>query len=231
MLPVTWLKPQVINGYSIISFCILELEGLTIWPLPTSLGLGTISCAYRCGVIDESQAAPIPSVFIVSRNTDRSIVSSMAPMFLRNAMPRVNTTISHAPNGTKIEAKYAGGSIMFTATVTATEELEISRSRIFDTKDEFTEFIHDGVASYAHSIYPDSLTRVDLQKNDCNYTEVKADVDKFSTGTDWIDSEMIFDSSFRATGGGIYKWTYLGLAPICYDGAIQEIPCTLEIPQ
>src|ERR1051326_8357997 len=64
MLPVTWLKPQVKNGYSIISFCILDLEGLTIWPLPTFLGLGTISCAYRCGVIDESQVDPVPSVFI-----------------------------------------------------------------------------------------------------------------------------------------------------------------------
>ena len=33
-LPVPWLEPQVVNGWSAISFCILKLERLTIWPLP-----------------------------------------------------------------------------------------------------------------------------------------------------------------------------------------------------
>ena len=74
-LPVRWLKPQVVNGYSVVSFCILRLERLMLWPLPSFLGFDTISCAYRCGVIDASAASPEPSVYIISRNTDSPTIS------------------------------------------------------------------------------------------------------------------------------------------------------------
>ena len=36
-LPVKWLKPQIINGWSVVSFCILDVNKITIVPIPNIL--------------------------------------------------------------------------------------------------------------------------------------------------------------------------------------------------
>jgi hypothetical protein len=40
-LPATWLQPQVFNGWSVVSFCILDLERVMLSPLPGFLGYRT----------------------------------------------------------------------------------------------------------------------------------------------------------------------------------------------
>jgi hypothetical protein len=69
-LPVTWIKPQIINGWSIVSFCILDVQKITIVPVPNIFNFETISCAYRIGVIDASSFEPSSSVYITDRNAD-----------------------------------------------------------------------------------------------------------------------------------------------------------------
>src|SRR5260221_394046 len=78
-LPVPWLTPLVINGSSVLSFCILHLKNVTLWPLPGSvIGWKTISCAYRCGILDSSGGSPQPAVWIIDRLSDLSVISPQA---------------------------------------------------------------------------------------------------------------------------------------------------------
>src|SRR5712691_8740896 len=87
-LPVSWLKPLVVNGSSIVSFCILNLKKVTIAPLPGSIiGWKTISCAYRCGAIDTSGASPQPIVWIIDRLSDLPVVARLAPWLLNDTLP------------------------------------------------------------------------------------------------------------------------------------------------
>src|SRR5437762_735470 len=88
-LPVPWLKPQVFNDWSVVSFCILKLNRVTVWPLPRFLGMETISCAYRCGIIDSSNGTPEPSVYVTDRNTDLSIIARLGPWLLADSFPMI----------------------------------------------------------------------------------------------------------------------------------------------
>src|SRR5215831_9243674 len=65
---VSWLKPRILNGYGVVSFCLLKLRNLTMWPLPSFLGFDSTSSAFRCAVIDTSNHTPEPSVFVLGRN-------------------------------------------------------------------------------------------------------------------------------------------------------------------
>src|SRR5262245_40606504 len=78
-LPAPWLKPQIVNGWSVVSFCVLSLEDVTIWPMPGFLGFKTVSCAYRCGALDTSINPTSPTVYITDRNTDLPIIARLAP--------------------------------------------------------------------------------------------------------------------------------------------------------
>jgi len=76
---------------------------------------------------------------------------------------------------------------------------------------DFSAFIHNGVLSYAPSIYGDALTKVDLIKEDPSYEPLDADVDFSKLDGVWADAKLEFESAVRAHGGE-YKWTYRGLA-------------------
>src|SRR6202453_4267860 len=69
-LPVHWLVPQEIRGYGVASFCILDLRGITVAPLTTSIGLASISCAPRYAVLDVSREPATPAVFVSERQTN-----------------------------------------------------------------------------------------------------------------------------------------------------------------
>ncbi len=59
-LPSDYLKPQVINGWSVMSFCILNLDKIMLAPLPPIIRFKTLSCAYRAGIFDYSGGKPEP---------------------------------------------------------------------------------------------------------------------------------------------------------------------------
>lgn len=66
---VPWLAPQPVNSFGVASFCVLDLRGITVAPLPTTAGLTSISCAPRYAVLDASSGVPTPAVFVTERQT------------------------------------------------------------------------------------------------------------------------------------------------------------------
>jgi hypothetical protein len=209
VLPVTWLKPQVVNGFSIVSFCILKLNRVMVSPLPGVFGYETTSCAYRCGVIDHSGAQPTPSVYITDRQTDLPLIARLATWLFADTILMVSPVVEHVSPEMRISVKYLDGQTMFSATARPAAAWS---SQVFTTIDEFGHFIKGGVSSYTPSIYGDSLTRVDLQKDEPTYQPLDAQVDLEQLDGVWKDAGVTFDSAVRAVTGH-YKWTYRGLAP------------------
>lgn len=208
-LSVDWLRPQILNGKSVVSFCMLKLENLALKPLPSFLGLNTISCAYRCGVIDASGEVPEPSVYVVSRNTDLPIISRLAPIVFSGAMHMIRTDIVHSTGGIDISATYPDGRRLFSARVRPSSTPEKIDSQLFNSLGAFVSFIKDGVSSYTPSTRPGSFSRLDL-KEDTVYESVDATVTYSLLDREWQDARLVFDSAVRAKNRGHYTWTYRG---------------------
>lgn len=100
---------EILNGQSVVSFCILKLHNLTLWPLPPVLGFDTISCAYQCRVIDNSSENPEPSVYVVSRNTNLPVISRFAPVLFSGTMRMVQTSIAYGADEIDILAAFPDG--------------------------------------------------------------------------------------------------------------------------
>jgi hypothetical protein len=195
----------------VVSFCILRLDGLMITPVAYLGGFGTVSCAYRCGAIDLSEAKPKPSVYIVGRNTDLRIISTFGPTIFKSALPRVYAGINRKGECIDIHTKFLDGKPLFSARVKSSNNPNSSQSRVFSSLDKFVKFIHDGQTSYAPSIKHGAYSRVDLFKDDSDYESMTAVVDHNLLDSLWPDVDLEFDSVFRAGGGGMYRWKYFGL--------------------
>ncbi len=206
-LPTAWLQPQICNGWSVVSFCILKLNKVMLSPLPGMFGYETTSCAYRCGVLDTSSGSPESSVYITDRNTDLPMIARLAPFLFADTIPMVKLFINRSGETVDIKVNYLDKQPLFSAKVTPSDKLE---SQIFPTIEDFTYFIKGGVSSYTPSIYGDQLARVDLAKEDATYEPLNATVDFSWLDGIWQGDGLIYDSAIRATGGR-YKWTYRGL--------------------
>lgn len=214
-LPVPWLQPQVINGWSVVSFCILKIQRLVLRPMPSAFGLQTVCCAYRYGVIDISSGSGSPSVYIVGRNTDNSFITLMAPSIFQSPMPHIHATLTHMPDQLQVSVRYADGRPIFSAKVFPSEKNHNLHSAVFVSLREFVEFIKHGVSSYARSTTAGEYSRIDLYKEDAGYESMNADVQFNKIDYDWVDAGMEFDSVVRAGGGGLYVWTFKGRIPGC----------------
>jgi hypothetical protein len=209
-LPVPWLKPLVVNGSSILSFCILHLKNVTIWPLPGSvIGWKTISCAYRCGVLDSSSGVSQPAVWIVDRLSDLPIIAKLSPWLLYDTLPIIRPRIQHRGELIDVELDFPDCQKLFKASMAPAPNGKFS-SKTFATMKEFSNFIHNGVTSYAASIFGDALTKIDLIKEDPVYQPYSAKVDFSWLGDTWRHANLELDSVVRAHGGK-YRWNYRGL--------------------
>lgn len=209
-LPAPWLEPQVVNGYSAVSFCILWLERLSVSPIPALFGYSTISCAYRIGVIDTSGAVPEPSVYVVDRWADLPMVARLGPLVLQDTIPVIKAAIGHENDGeTRVQMSYTDGTALFSAKVRPrTNGLG---STVFADVGAFAAFIKNGVSSYGPSLSPGWLTKVDLHKEEVDYEPLDATIDFSELNEEsWADAGMELDSAVRARGAR-YKWTYRGL--------------------
>ena len=226
-LPVSWLEPLVVNGFSIVSFCVLHLKKVTIWPLPGSiLGWRTISCAYRCGVLDTSAGSPQPAVWIVDRLADLPIIPKLSPWLLNDTIPAIRPRIKHERDQIALEVDFPDRQKLFKANLRpAGGRLS---SKAFSTMAEFSSFIHNGVTSYAASIYGDALTKIDLIKEDPVYDPYTGEVDYSWLETTWRDAGLQFDSAVRAHGGK-YRWNYRGLVPIIAGAADPFVELKLPV--
>ena len=208
-IPAAWLRPQVFNGHGVVSFCILKLHNLTLWPLPSVMGFDTISCAYRCGVIDGSRMFPEPSVYVVSRNTNAPIISRFAPILFSGAMHMIQTDIMHGAEGIDISAMYPSGKRLFAARVRPSRTPEKLDSQLFESLGSLVNFIKNGASSYTPSTQEGSFSRVDL-KEETTYEAVDAKVAYSLLDRQWAEAGLVFDSAVRARTGGQYRWTYRG---------------------
>lgn len=207
-LPVPWLEPQVVNGWSVVSYCILWLKKLSIAPIPPLLPFETLSSAYRIGVVDTSGDAPEPSVYVTERWADLPLIARLAPWILLDTIPLIRAAVGHAGGRTHTQMSYVDGTHLFSAEVEPTGG--VFESELFDSLDGFARFIKDGVSSYASSIYPDVYSKVDLDKAEVAYEPLRAQIEYSELHQIWPDVEMPLDSAVRAKGAR-YKWTYRGL--------------------
>lgn len=214
-IPVSWLKPRIVNGWGVVSFCILKLERVRLGPMPAPLGVSTTSCAYRCGVIDVSGASPEPSVYIAGRSTDLPLGNILGPALL-GKMQKVRTDISRAQDHVDVRASYTDGKSLFSAKARPLKkELD---SELFGSPRELIDFIKGGASSYSPSSRAGHYSRVDLEE-DSTYEVIDAEIDYSGIDAAWQDAELAFDSAIRATGGR-YDLTYLGRLPARLQPAV-----------
>jgi len=226
-LPVPWLTPLVINGASILSFCILHLKEVTVWPLPGSvIGWKTISCAYRCGVLDASSGTPQPAVWIVDRLADLPIIAKLSPWLLFDTLPVIRPRIQHSGNQINVEIDFPDCQNLFKAELTPAPNGQF-RSKTFATLADFSSFIHNGITSYAASIFGDAMTKIDLIKEDPVYQPYSAKVDYSWLDSTWRNANLELDSAVRAHGGK-YRWNYRGL--VRYIGGAERPFHELSVP-
>ncbi|MBT2366039.1 DUF2071 domain-containing protein [Streptomyces sp. ISL-10] len=210
-LPATWLQPQVFNGWSVASFCVLVLDQVTLWPIPPLINIRTVSCAYRCGAVDLSSSRPVPTVYITDRNADRPLIATVAPFVLKDTIPLVKADVAHSEGVTEVSVSHTDGQRLFSALVHAAPNPGELESEVFDSLEAFVSFIKGGVSSWTPSVQQGMLARVDLAKEDAGYEARTAKVDFSALESLWRDADMTLDSVVRATGGS-YRWTYRGLA-------------------
>lgn len=216
-IPISWLKPRIVNGFSVVSFCILKLEHVTLKPLPSLLGLRTTSCAYRCSVTDISGRRPQPSVYIPNRSTDLALVSRLSPTVFSGSMPLIQTSITHASNSIEIRANSLDGKSIFSAKVKPRFPDKLS-SKLFDSFGDLVDFIKEGVSSYTPSTQENCYSRVDLDENS-TYEPIDASVDYSCIDDAWRDLGLVFDSALRARGGH-YNLMYVGRVPALSDSPV-----------
>ena len=210
-LPAPWLEPQVVNGSSAVSFCILWLDRLTLSPIPPLLRFSTISCAYRIGVLDMSVDPPAPSVYVTDRWADLPLISILGPLVLHDTIPVIKAAIGHERDGeTHVQMSYSDGAALFSASVRPRLDGQMG-SEVFGSVDDFAAFIKAGVSSFGPSLQPGILTKVDLYKEDVSYEPLTPSIE-YSELVDevWKDAGLQLDSAVRAKGAQ-YTWAYRGL--------------------
>jgi hypothetical protein len=114
----------------------------------------------------------------------------------------------------KTRIRYLDRQRMFSATVADLSQPPAFSSKVFESLDAYSSFIHYGVSSYAPSIFGDQLAKVDLYKENPVYEPLDATVDFDCLESAWRDAGLQFDSAVRATAAspanGKYRWTYRG---------------------
>ncbi len=212
--PVPWLVPQSINGYGVVSFCLLDLRNITVAPLPTVAGaplptvagLTSISCAPRYAVLDISQDLPSPAVFVTERQTNSAFGAWFTSLGFSAPHPYVEVDIRQENDDTKLHINESNASA-FSASVRPTQEVQ---SELFSSAIAFAAFIAQGVSSYGLSRHCGRLTKMDLHKEDADYEPLEARYVHGPLVEQWQAAGAVFDSAFR-TSGGRYEWSYHGL--------------------
>jgi hypothetical protein len=206
---VKWLRPRVVNGYGVVSFCLLRLQGVTLWPLPSQLGLDTVSCAYRCAIIDDSGERPQSSVYVLGRNTDLPVASRFGSLLFSGTMKMIRSSIDVLQSHVNIRTSFLDGQQLFSAKAKLQKSGGKTDSKLFGSLGAFVDFIKGGESSYTPSTREGKYSRVDLTEDSSHYEAIDAIIDYSWLDRAWPDVKLVFDSAFHA-GGGRYKLKYVG---------------------
>ncbi|MFN0137094.1 MAG: hypothetical protein ACKVS9_13370 [Phycisphaerae bacterium] len=200
----SWLAPQSIEGASVGSFCVLDLDQVTFGPVPDELGLRNINCALRFGVIERETGTP--AVYVTERNTNSRLGAFITSLGFPGEHRLVEASITSDASGSQIRVRDKEHAL-FSATVARESVL---RSSVFRSLDEFSAFMAGGVRSYCPAKNPGCFNVVDLHKSDSTYeplrvTDLTHDLFSESSGS----SDAVQDSAVR-TEHGRYVWEYVG---------------------
>ena len=206
-LPAPWLSPQPVQGYGVASFCLLDLRHITVAPLPTTIGLHSLSCAPRYAVLDYSGGEPKPAVFVTERQTSSAFGAWFTGLGFSCHHPFAPARITHHEGGADIQVEEDEGALQFSASVCAAKR---TPSELFASVEEFGAFIAQGVTSYGLSRHRNRLTQVDLHKEDHGYEPLEVCSLQSPLLEHWQAQGAVLDSAFH-TSGGRYQWSYHGL--------------------
>jgi len=200
------LEPQVVNGWGIVSFCLLDLRRLTIAPLPAVAGPRSMSCAIRAAVLD---AAGTPSVFVPARQTS----SKLGAWFTRRGFSAPHELVDidvalHQDGGTELAVRDHG----ITAIDAWLRPRTSLKSEAFGSIDDFAVFLAMGERSYGRSRHDGKLTVLDLHKSDAGYEPQSVERIGGAFVDQWQSAGGELDSAFRTTNAR-YEWKYYGLIP------------------
>ena len=206
-LPVAWLEPQLINGFAVASYCLLDLRHITVAPLAPKVGLHSLSCAPRYAVLDMSGEQSKPAVFVTERQTNSAFGAWFTTLGFSAPHPHVEAAIRQENGVWDINVQQPAGEPIFAARVRRTDAAD---SSLFSTTSAFADFIAQSVSSYGLSRHDARLTKIDLRKQDRTYEPLEVLALSGPAAEAWQADGAVLDSAFR-TAGGCYEWTYLGL--------------------
>ena len=209
ILPASWLKPQVVNGYAVASYCALDLRHVVPAPLCPVVGPSSLSSAPRYAVVDMSCGEPEPAVFLTRRYTSSRVGSLITALTCIAPHPHAPASIRH--DGGEIEVSIEGTDSAFYGR--ACLDPAWRGSALFANVQEFANLIAAGKTSYGYCNQPDRLTHIDLKKTDGLYEPLAVFDVRSQTISLWEKYGAEFDSAFR-TSGGVYEWTYHGLVEV-----------------
>ena len=203
ILPVSWLEPQVINGFAVLSFCPYVLEAVRLAVMPRALGIRSICSAYRLAVIDHSGTEPRAAVWVPARETDARTVANIGPGALRAGFERVAATITPDPSGTSIDFSRRSGERYFRARLEPARQPE---GVLFADTEAFRTFFTAAATSWAPSSVPGWLLQLDLDAGETGYSPLSATAVEASG----LPEGATVDSAFLGLGG-TYCWSCVGL--------------------
>lgn len=206
-LPVPWLEPQVVNGYGVVSFCLLDLRHITVAPLPTVVGVNSVSCAPRFAVSDHSRGARSPAVYVSERRTSSAFGAWFTSLGFSAPHPYARVRVRRHDGGTSLQVTDGDSRVLFSGAAHPCAE---SGSELFASADDFAAFVAAGVTSYGLCRHEGRLTRVDLHKQDNTYEPLEVERVAGPFVDAWTAAGGVLDSAFR-THGGRYEWIYHGL--------------------
>ena len=197
-MPGSKLKPQVVSGSAVGSFCILWLEHITAAGLPAPVRR-SINCAFRYGVLDAHTGEP--AVFVDERYTSSRLGSFVTSLGFPCFHPAIAVSDEKIGSGRQLRVE-EGEKLLLSASVVSFAK----RSELFPTAQDFQEFLFCGKRSFCLATKANVLNIVDLRKDETIYEPLDAEALQCELANRFASAR--FDSIFRTAGGG-YEWEYI----------------------
>lgn len=195
MPALEWLEPRNAHGYGVVSLCMILFKGLTIQPFPM-IGINTVACAYRYSVMDVSGKEPVPTVYLVGRNTDSTFANCFGPLILSSRLGKTTSTIKKSKEGNlDVDIKSSDTRTVISATILQSKPQR--KSVLFESTKKFKDFMSDGLVSYTPGLTDGKYARCDFEGAAFNYEQIDAKVNKSYLAEDWGDEDFVFDSAYK----------------------------------